>query len=99
MGMYDELEFGGRCKKCGAEVDDIQTKRFDSSLTFYRFGDRIDEPGTAHIYKEDVYCEECRDFTGKVWIVVLDGIYMGAFYEAKAVRFELLDWMRSLEDA
>lgn len=80
MGLYDTivLEPPVRCPRCGADIRDVQTKAFDCALGTYRVGDCIAHAEESHLIREELFCEQCRAFTGACsYIAVYRGILVG----------------------
>ena len=99
MGMFDEL----RLEKpvicaCGNAIKTVQTKHFDNALSLYSVGDVVMDGTDTHIFKEELYCENCRNISGYVYLIIKNGILIGtktsiAEAEARLEKFDELDFL------
>lgn len=80
MGLYDTIVLDRRrhCRKCGAEIKDVQVKEFESALLTYRLGDCVSDPDDIRIFKASLFCGKCEEFTGEhIYVSVNRGILVG----------------------
>ncbi len=80
MGMFDTILLDPPipCPTCGAEIRSGQTKAFDCTLDVYRIGDCIAHAEEIRIVRDELYCEQCRAFTGTYYyLAVYRGILVG----------------------
>lgn len=92
MGMFDTIIFDQPipCPKCGAEIRSDQTKAFECTLEDYRIGDCIAHAEETRIVHDELYCDQCRQFTGALhYLVVYRGILVGIETEREAAEAHL----------
>jgi len=79
MGMFDTIYFEKvyECPKCQGKIDSVQVKEFENMLENYHIGDCVGHAEDVRIIKDELYCDNCRKFTGIVYIVVDRGILLG----------------------
>ena len=82
MGMFDTFEITKPivCDHCGKELknnDGIQSKYFDCTLSFFKYGDVV-EKANDKCYKEYDWCSNC-DEKIDIYLGFLNGIYVGVF--------------------
>ena len=90
MGMFDTIEFEAPlpCGHCGKPVSSTQTKEFDSLMNRYRIKDCVSHAEDIRIAKEDLWCEDCKEMTSPVYLVVNRGVLVGvtpSFEEAQRI--------------
>lgn len=81
MGLYDTivLEKEYLCPVCGRKVTSVQVKDFDAVMRTFRIGDCISDPDDIRVVKKELYCDTCKDLTGKhVYLTVNRGILLGS---------------------
>ncbi len=89
--MFDTIYFdrGYTCPKCQGKIHSTQTKAFENLLESYHVKDCMGHAEEIRIVKEELFCDNCREFIGKdVYIVVVRGILLGVtetLEEAKEV--------------
>ena len=104
MGLFDTvfLDPRRRCKKCGAEIDQVQTKAFEPGLHEYQVGDVIDgSPVLSGVIREELYCASCNESPQQVYFAVWHTLLTGVCDTAEAAerrireidRAELLDYL------
>lgn len=76
MGMYDTIELVEPvlCTSCKRTVKDVQTRYFGCTLTKYCVGDFIMGTFDMHIFREMVYCNDCKKDIQNVFVVIKNGI-------------------------
>ena len=92
MGMFDTIIFDQPipCPNCGAAIRSDQTKAFESTLEDYRIGDCIAHAEEMHIVRDELYCDQCRQFTGAFYyLAVYRGILVGIETDREAAEAHL----------
>ncbi len=66
MGMFDTIYFekAYQCPECLGKIDSVQVKEFENMLENYHIGDCMGHAEDVRIIKDDLYCDNCRKFTG-----------------------------------
>jgi len=78
--MFDTIYFDKAytCPKCQKRIYSTQTKAFENLLEGYHVKDCVGHAEEMRIVKEELFCDNCREFIGKsVYIVVGRGILLG----------------------
>jgi len=78
--MFDTIYFDKAytCPKCQKRIYSTQTKAFENLLEGYHVKDCAGHAEEMRIVKEELFCDNCREFIGKsVYIVVGRGILLG----------------------
>ncbi len=78
--MFDTIYFDKAytCPKCQKRIYSTQTKAFENLLEGYHVKDCVGHAEKMRIVKEELFCDNCREFIGKsVYIVVGRGILLG----------------------
>ncbi len=78
--MFDTIYFDKAytCQKCQGKIYSTQTKAFENLLDGFHVKDCIGHAEEMRIVKEELFCDNCREFIGKsVYIVVGRGILLG----------------------
>jgi hypothetical protein len=73
MGMFDTILFDQAipCPKCGAEITSDQTKAFECTLDDYRIGDCVAHAEEIRIVRDELFCGQCQQFTGKSYYLAV----------------------------
>lgn len=92
MGMFDTILFDQAipCPKCGAEILSDQTKAFECTLDDYQIGDCIAHAEEIRIVREELFCSQCKQFTGKnYYLAVYRGILAGIEEDLESAEHRL----------
>ncbi len=72
MGLFDTILVPHRCRTCGEEQPDYQTKALDRALDEYRLGDVIKIPNidiTVGSFEIHDFCSKCHTWIeGKAYV-------------------------------
>ena len=104
MGLFDTVCMNPprRCRNCGAEIDQVQTKAFDPGLREYEVGDVITgSPVISGVIRESMYCPTCNSTPQSVFFAVWHALLVGVCDEVEDAearlrnvdRAELLDYL------
>lgn len=80
MGIFDTVFMAPprRCRNCGSEIDQVQTKAFEPGLREYSIGDVITgTPLVSGVIREDLYCPSCNQTPQRVYFAVWHSLLVG----------------------
>jgi hypothetical protein len=80
MGLFDTvcIRPPRRCRNCGAEIDQVQTKVFEPALREFEVGDVITgSPVVSGVIREDLYCAACNETPQKVYFAIWHSLLVG----------------------
>lgn len=80
MGMFDtiHLEKEYLCPKCHGRIESVQVKALENVLENYHLKDCVSHAEDIRIVKDELFCDNCRDFIGiYIYIVINRGILVG----------------------
>jgi hypothetical protein len=80
MGMFDTiiLDKEYACPKCQERIDSVQVKALENVLENYHVKDCVSHAEDIRIVKDELFCDNCREFIGiYIYIVINRGILVG----------------------
>lgn len=104
MGLFDTVFFSPprKCRNCGSEIDQVQTKAFEPGLQEYQVGDVIaGAPMLTGVIREDLYCPACNTNPQPVYFAIWHTLLVGVYDDPESAeqrlggvdRAELLDYL------
>ena len=104
MGLFDTVFFAPprKCRNCGNEIDQVQTKAFEPCLQEYQVGDVISgAPMLSGVIREELYCPACNTNPQEVFFSIWHTLLVGVYDDPQAAeqriqgvdRAELLDYL------